>query len=205
MPDYKQGKIYMIIDADGRIRYYGSTAQTLMERWWEHKSHFNSWKKNGSRPCAIYKYFDEYGIDNFRIELVEDYPCDNDEQLRMKEDEYICENECVNEQRAYTTYEEKLAQKRQYHQDHKIENNKARSSRYFEHKEEEQELHKEYYLNNAEKIKERSALRYEKNREAIAKQAAEKVVCECGREVSKGALTRHRKTAFHQAYLNLTI
>jgi len=124
--------------------YYGSTIQTLMERWWLHKSNFNTWKKGG-KICACFKLFDEYGIDNFRIELVEDYPCDNDEQLRMKEQEYLDANECVNEQRAYISPEDTRIQMRKY---------------YLEHQ-------------------------------------AEKVVCECGRELSKGGLPRHRKTAYH--------
>jgi hypothetical protein len=29
MPDYKNGKIYMIESKEGNIRYYGSTTQTL--------------------------------------------------------------------------------------------------------------------------------------------------------------------------------
>jgi len=156
MPDYKQGKIYKIVSDKCDVVYYGSTTLTLMERWKIHKSKFNAWKKGKRDKYACFKYFDEYGIDNFRIELLEDYPCDNDEQLRMKEDEYIHENECVNERRAYATYEDTLAKTRQYHQDNKIERNKIR-----------------------------------------VKKLLERVTCECGRELSRGALTLHRKTAYH--------
>ena len=106
MPDYKQGKIYKIVSDECDAVYYGSTVQSLIERWWLHKAHFNNWKKTSGWRCAIIKYFDEYGIDNFRIELVEDYPCDNDEQLRMKEQEYLDANECVNEIRAYRSIED---------------------------------------------------------------------------------------------------
>jgi hypothetical protein len=182
MPDYKQGKIYMIIDVDGRIRYYGSTTLTLMERWWAHKSNFNTWKKGSGSSCAIYKYFDKHGIDNFRIELVEDYPCDNDEQLRMKEDEYIRENECVNEQRAYTTYEEKLEKYRQYHHADKARHNEISRQWYQDHKEHKHEYDKQYRKSNIEAIREKKRIQ---------------IVCECGAEVIKDNLSRHRKTAVH--------
>ena len=190
MADYIQGKIYKIVSDECDAVYYGSTVKTLMERWQKHKYNFKSWKKIGGSMCASFKLFDEHGIDNFRIELVEDYPCDNDEQLRMKEDEYIRENECVNENRAFTTNEEKLEQSRQYHHSNKAHANENRKQRYHNHSKEELELKKEYYCNH---------------KEAILEQRRLKVVCECGREVRKSDIARHRKSAFHQAYLNLPI
>ena len=186
MPDYKQGKIYKLVSDECDKVYYGSTSMTLMARLWVHKSKFDEWKNNGGSRCAICKYFDEYGFDNFRIELVEDYPCDNEEQLRTKEQEYIDSNECVNERRAYRSPEVE-----------RLYNIKYRE----EHKEQMVKYQQEHYQANKEK-----KLEYlKKNREHINERLREKVVCECGMEVTKGALTKHRKSAVHQEYLNLTI
>jgi hypothetical protein len=200
MPDYKQGKIYKIVSDKCDGVYYGSTVQPLMERWRLHKSNFNAWKKGG-RICACFKLFDEYGIDNFRIELVEDYPCDNDEQLRMKEQEYIDSNECVNENRAYRSPEVARIKRLKYVEEHKEQMFKYRQEYYHANKEKT----REYLEKNKEHIHETRRNHYALNKERLNESRREKVVCECGMEVSKSALSRHRKSAFHQEYLNLTI
>ena len=209
MPDFSQGKIYKIVSDECDAVYYGSTTRTLMARLWRHKSKFNEWKNNGGKKCAICKYFDEYGFDNFRIELVEDYPCDNGEQLRMKEQEYLDANECVNEQRAYTSPEDARIQmlkyQQDYYQEHQAQIKEKHRIHHHANKEKISEQKRIYRNQNKEKISERGITYRNENKEAIAKRAAEKVVCECGREVRKDSLARHRRTAFHQEYLNLTI
>jgi predicted GIY-YIG superfamily endonuclease len=37
MPDYNNGKIYMLESKEGNVIYYGSTTQTLEERLRKHK------------------------------------------------------------------------------------------------------------------------------------------------------------------------
>ncbi len=160
MPDYKQGKIYKIVSDKCDAVYYGSTVQTLKARFRKHKS-------QKIRACCIIKYFDKYGFDNFRIELVEDYPCDNDKQLRMKEQEYIGSNECVNEQRAYATYEEKQEDLKRLRR---------------VGKEDKHEYDIQYR---------------EANREAIRERKRIKIVCECGKTVNKNHIVRHRKSEYH--------
>lgn len=201
MPDFSKGKIYKIVSDECDVVYYGSTTLPLMERWYVHKSAFNLWKKNNISHCAIIKYFDEYGIDSFRIELVEEYPCDNDEQLRMKEQEYLDANECVNEHRAYISPEIAKIERLNYEEEHKEQMFKYRQEYYQANKEKIQE----YLEKNKEHINETRRKRHAVNKEHVNKLRREKVVCECGCEVTKGSLGRHRKSAFHQEYLNLTI
>jgi len=59
------------------------------------------------------------------------------------------------------------------------------------------ERKKNYYENNKEKIAERKKKYRETNKEKIAERKKEKVVCECGSEVTKSCLARHRKSKKH--------
>ena len=86
MPNYQNGKIYMIWAGDDR--YYGSTIQPLCKRMAVHKSR--------SAYCCSAILFEKYGIENCKIELVELYPCNSREELCRKEGEYIRNNDCIN-------------------------------------------------------------------------------------------------------------
>ena len=84
MPNFSQGKIYKIIDNTNGNIYIGSTTKTLEERLRKHKSDSNCVSRN------IIKNND------FKIELIENYPCENKKQLLERERYYIENNECIN-------------------------------------------------------------------------------------------------------------
>jgi hypothetical protein len=170
MPDYANGKIYKI-EVDG-LTYYGSTVMTLRERMSKHKNTFKRWKNGEINKCACFDLFDKYGFDNCPIELVEDYPCETKKDLLIREDCYIKNMECINENAAHTTREEALEQKRQYHQDHKEKFNEKRRQHHQDH---------------------------QANKEAISEKRKEKIVCECGRTVRKSDIAQHRRTKIHLA------
>ena len=48
----------------------------------------------------------EYGIENFYIELIEAYPCENNEELRKREGHYIREFGTLNKRIAGRTHQE---------------------------------------------------------------------------------------------------
>lgn len=103
MPDYKLSKIYAIRSHQTDLIYIGSTTQSLAVRLAEHKRDIKN--RIGKRqPCSskeILKYEDVY------IELIEEYPCENKEQLNKKEGEHIRANNCVNKNmmgRPYTEW-----------------------------------------------------------------------------------------------------
>lgn len=89
MADYSKGKIYRIVGGDGV--YIGSTTRDLRFRWTEHTY---AYKKGGSR--SVFELFNKYGVDNCRIELVEEYPCTTRQELHRREGEVIKECQCVN-------------------------------------------------------------------------------------------------------------
>ena len=66
------GRIYLIKTTKSPLKYVGQTVKTLGERFIEHKQAYQSPKrKNNSR--LLFNAFDEFGLETFSIELVEDY------------------------------------------------------------------------------------------------------------------------------------
>ena len=81
MPDYNNSKIYTIrCKTDNNLIYVGSTTQPLSKRMVEHSSKHNKENsENYTKP--LYIKMRELGIENFYIELYEDYPCERKEHL----------------------------------------------------------------------------------------------------------------------------
>ena len=93
--DYKNGKIYSIRSHQTDKIYIGSTTQSLSKRFSYHKRDYKKYitspeKYPFTTSFEIFKFGDAY------IELIEEYPCDNKEQLCKKEGELIRNNNCVN-------------------------------------------------------------------------------------------------------------
>jgi len=67
---YTTGHIYKIIcRTDDKFCYIGSTLNTLKNRWQQHKRDYKT--RNGN--SCIHKYFDTYGVENFKMILIKDY------------------------------------------------------------------------------------------------------------------------------------
>ena len=85
---FKNGKIYTIrCRKDDTLIYVGSTIQLLSKRWYEHKSRCYKGKETNQ---LIYKKIRENdGVENFYIELYENYNCTSKEALNQREGEVI--------------------------------------------------------------------------------------------------------------------
>ena len=125
MIDYKNSKIYLLRSHQTDKVYVGSTTRRLNQRLAEHKQDFKNNEKVKSRD--IMKYDDCY------IELYENYPCDNKEELRRKEGEIIRELDCVNKCVAGRTikeyYMENKEKKSNYHKEW-VDKNRERLNAY---------------------------------------------------------------------------
>ena len=86
--DYTKGKIYIIRNSENDLTYIGSTCQTLAQRMAQHRKDMKNPKRQHMR---LYKTMIELGKDAFYIELLEDYPCQRQEELLKKEGERIRE------------------------------------------------------------------------------------------------------------------
>jgi len=84
--DYKNGKIYKIVDIGYTKMYIGSTTQPLYKRFSCHKMKFIAWKNNKHNKLMVFDIFEEFGIDNCKIELIEECPCENRMELCKKKE-----------------------------------------------------------------------------------------------------------------------
>jgi len=119
MPDYTNGKIYKLISySNPQLVYYGSTTQSLSQRFTNHKSDYNRYNRNVGYYMSS---FELMRFDDVKIILVERFVCETRDELLSKENEYITGNACVNRQRAILTEDERNVESKQYRESHKTE------------------------------------------------------------------------------------
>ena len=198
MCNYQNSKIYKLWSPEGDDIYIGSTTVSLSRRKAKHKT------QNNTSKILFEKYTD------VRIELLEECPCDNKEQLLKKEGEYIRNNNCVNKRVAGRTNKEYREDNKehlkeyykQYREDNK-EYIKEQKKEYREdNKERIKEHHKEYRENNKEKIKEHHKEYRENNKEKIKERNSIEFVCECGRTIKLNDKARHQRSKIHNDLMN---
>jgi hypothetical protein len=84
MPDYASGKIYKIVNTEDEEIYIGSTCGSLRLRKSTHKG------KAMTRPNRhVYSHLNNVGWDNVRLILIEDWPCENKQELLSREQYWI--------------------------------------------------------------------------------------------------------------------
>ena len=111
--DYKNSVIYRIYCKNPDITdcYIGSS-KCFEDRFYTHKSMCNT-KHNKHHNLYLYQFIRENGgWDNFDREVLEYYPCNNNEELTLKEQEYITKfKPKLNINNAFTSEEVKIKQK----------------------------------------------------------------------------------------------
>lgn len=146
MPDYSKGKIYCIRSYQTDTIYIGSTTQALSRRMTEHRCKSN--RSNRLTSNAITQYDDAY------IELIEEYPCNNIDQLKAREQYHIrgsdnCINKNIPGRSRKEYYDENIEKIRSYyHRD--IERNRQK--------------HRDYYAANKERINASRQMKRAKNK-----------------------------------------
>lgn len=85
MLNYKLGKIYKIVSPSHPEipPYFGSTVQRLSVRMGEHRKNFKQGKGNSSKALMCFP--------DAIILLVEEFPCENKEQLHAREGQIMLE------------------------------------------------------------------------------------------------------------------
>ena len=204
--DYEKGKVYCIRNYKSNDIYVGSSCQPLCKRLSWHKSSIN--KKNCTN-YPLYVKMKELGKECFYIELLENYPCSNKEELRAREGHYIRKMGNLNKRienrnkKEWTkdNYEKVKASKDKYYQENR-ECVKERSKKHYEeNKEAKTEYQRNYHETHKEEINERARKYRIKHREQIMKHAYEQIECECGASFMRQNKLRHERTNKHQEYL----
>ena len=90
MPDYQLAKVFKIVSNDDVEVYIGSTTlPRLCTRLAKYKNDYKCWKEGKSSKISLYDIFDEYGIDNVSIVLLEACPCNSKDELSKRQRHYI--------------------------------------------------------------------------------------------------------------------
>jgi hypothetical protein len=205
---YNNGKIYTIrCRTDNNLIYVGSTIQPLHKRFHGHKMKLLN---GGYNHRFLYNKMNDLGIDNFYIELYENYNCNSKEELNRREGEVIREIGNLNHtiagrtkperekeyRESNDTREKYLNEKKAYYQKYKSDISKEitcecgcviQKGDLTRHK--KSQKHKYFEEHNEPK----PLIGVEGSRE-LAKQ---KVTCECGCIITKSELSKHRKTQKH--------
>ena len=81
MNRYENGKIYKITDNAYTKCYIGSTCESLSQRMARHRKEYRNYLKGGKYFFTSFNIFNEFGIDNCFIELLENCPCDTEKVI----------------------------------------------------------------------------------------------------------------------------
>jgi hypothetical protein len=171
MPDYQKAKIYKLWSPSKNLVYYGSTTQSISQRLAKHLNSYKNYNEDNTKS-----YYSSYLVlecEDYKIELVEEYACNNKQQLEKKEGEYTKTNECVNKCVAGRTRKEyrldnvnKIKEKKkQYANDNadklkeqqkqwRVENTDKINQYKIDNADKIKEQRKQWYIANADKIKE---------------------------------------------------
>jgi len=148
MVNYQLGKIYKIVCRITGEVYVGSTCEkTLARRLVAHRSACNRYIEN--QEGSKFSSFQIIQRGDYYIELLENYPCNNSDELRKKEREWYDKTDCINQCRPYLFKEEMRVERLLYD-----EINKERI----------QEKQKQYKKEHKEHINEYKRLNYHKNK-----------------------------------------
>ena len=184
MKDYLQSKIYTITRE--KDIYIGSTTYPLAYRYTGHKTQLQ---------CSMYKYIHNNcngDWSEWKINLYEDYPCNNEEELTKREGEIIKKFKSYNKYNVINKYIAGRTNK-EWIKDNKEKYDIWMKNYEFDRKEERKQRDK---INNA-RINETRRI-YLKNNPPQYK----KIECDCGMIMNKTCLSRHIKRNIHQELMD---
>ena len=176
MVNYQNTKIYKIESHLGPKIYIGSTTKEyLSQRMDSHRGGYKQWKQGILNKIMSYDLFDEYGVENCKIVLLEACPCNIFDEKASREAHYIKTLECVNKNIPGRD-------KHQYYKDNKCTILEYKKLHYQDNKEQKIEYNKQYNIVN--KIK-------------IIEQKSTYITCTCGKSIQQGTKARHERTKIH--------
>lgn len=167
--DYSKCKIYKVISlSNPEYVYFGHTCIALSQRFSIHKS-----KNNKCKSKIVIEKGDAV------IMLVENFPCQDDDEASAREKYYIINNVCVNKNIPARTQDEIKQRQNEYRQAN-LDSIKEKM--------------KEYQTNNKDKMKKYIKKYHEKYYSDYHK-------CECGSEYTLNNICHHKQTKKHIKFL----
>ena len=105
---YRNGKIYIIYSLNSSKVYFGSTTYKIDRRLQLHISYYNGYKKGKYKYCnSTCDMFDDLDVNNCKIKLIKNYPCNSRKALELEEGKFIVSSKnCYNKNVAGRTKHE---------------------------------------------------------------------------------------------------
>lgn len=128
MSKFDDAKIYKIVDNTNNNIYIGSTINKLTTRLNNHKQSYKKFLNGKSRYITVFEILKN---NDYKIELIEEYKCENKQELLKKEGQYILSCQCINKRvegstmseirkRHYNKYKDKIINNaKQYYNDNR--------------------------------------------------------------------------------------
>lgn len=184
MVNYQLGKIYKIV-GNGLV-YVGSTCEpTLARRLAGHVSGYKEFVKGRGKYVSSYKIIES---GDYEIVLIENYPCENKDELHKRERFHKETITCVNIVSPFGMDMDKYTEtNRKYNASRKVEKQQWN----------EKNKHTPKMIESNHR---RTKKYHESHKEQIKARRCKLCTCECGGEFQYGSKARHAKTASHQYF-----
>jgi len=178
--NYQNGKIYRIDCLTTNEVYIGSTCQpTVAKRLATHIYNYKYWKNGKSNFTTSFQIIER---NNYKISLIELFPCNSKDELTSREGHFIRTITCINKTIIGRTPKE-------YRETHKEQTKEYRET----HKDEI----KDYYETHKDIIKNKHKEYRDTHQDIIKNRANKKFTCECGGKYITANKERHFKTKKH--------
>ena len=209
MRNYNTSHIYNIYCNDTSIKnHYVGSSNSLSYRKIQHKHNCNN-ENSRKYNIPLYQFIrSNGGWDNFSFEVLEEYPCENKEELLKREEHWIQQynfDYLLNCYRANIPIEELKEYKKQWSRQYYINNaveKKEYSKNYrINNSIPIKERSKKYRINNAVELKEKNKQYRINNKEKSIK----KYNCECGGKYTHRHKSTHFKSTIHKLYIENNI
>jgi hypothetical protein len=190
--NYQNTIIYKLVCKDINITdtYVGHTTN-FDKRKCQHKGNCNN-ENDDKYNIYVYQFIRENGgFNNWEMIEIELYSCENRRQAETRERYWL-------EQLGATLNSYVPTRTRE---EYRQENSEQLKEMYKEYREKNpekiKESRKKFNNMNRDQINEKSNQYYHENRKKILEKCKEKITCECGCELTKSNLPKHRKTKKH--------
>ena len=175
-----------------------------------HRIKYRRYLNGENENFTVFKLFDEYGVENCKIELLENYPCNSRAELHAREGQHQRENDCVNKivagrnsKQYYEENKEVISRNNKlYVENHREETKAYKQKWYKENKEYRAKQSRDWYKLNREEIIEQKKQYYKDHKKQIQERKKQNITCECGSIIRKVCLPSHIKSLKHQNYIN---
>jgi len=190
--DYSKCVIYKLCCKDPTITdiYVGHTTDKRTRKS-NHRSRCND-ENDKYYNFYVYQFIRDHGnFDNWEMIILEEYPCENINQARLRERYWLETLQAtLNKNIPSRTIQQYREQNKEYFNEY----NK-------QYREQNKEYFQQYREQNREYFNEYQKQYYEENKEYICEKAREKIECECGGKYSRSHKLRHFKSKKHLKYL----